>query len=619
MSEEEPQGEAGGFDARAFLERVTERPGVYRMENAAGEVIYVGKARNLKRRLSSYFRRKVDSPKTRAMVSHIANVEVTVTGSEAEALILENNLIKRYRPRYNVLLRDDKSYPYIYLSSQQRFPRLAFHRGARRAKGRYFGPYPSATAVRETLSLLQKLFPVRQCEDTFFNNRSRPCLQYQIQRCTAPCVGYVDEERYAEDVEHAVMFLEGKSNAVIDDLVSRMEKASTNLEFEAAARYRDQIAQLRKLQQRQSISGEGGDHDVVAVAAEGGMACIQVFVIRGGNNLGNRTWFPQHSDGAEPGEVLEAFLAQHYLDHAEGAQAIPPEILLAEEPPERELLEEAISEQAGRRVRLATRVRGERARWVELAGTNARTALESRLAARTNLLERFQSLQEGLDLPDLPRRIEGFDISHTRGEAPVGACVVFDHSGPVKDAYRRYNIRDVEPGDDYGALREVLTRRYTKMKQGEGELPDTILIDGGRGQVNVAEGVLEELQITGIPVIGIAKGPERKAGEETLFLSGREAGLILPPDSPGLHLIQQIDGEAHRFAIGGHRQRRAKSRNTSSLEDIPGVGPRKRQALLQQLGGLQGVTRAGVEELARVPGISSELAQRIFDTFHPGG
>ena len=619
MSDSEQDEGAAGFDGAAFVARVTEEPGVYRMIDAEGTIIYVGKARNLKKRLASYFRKQVDSPKTRAMVARIANVEVTVTATETEALLLENTLIKRHRPRYNVLLRDDKSYPYIYLSDKQRFPRLSFHRGPRRAAGRYFGPYPSGMAVRETLSLLQKLFPVRQCEDTFFNNRTRPCLQYQIKRCTAPCVDRVSPEAYAEDVRHAVMFLEGRSNAVIDDLVARMEQASTALDFEAAARYRDQIAQLRRLQEKQSIIAGEGDHDIVAVTEEGGMACVQVFIIRGGHNLGNKSFFPDHSEGASAAEIAEAFLAQHYLEHAEGPQGIPPEILLEEALPGEAVLEAALSERAGRRVELRHRVRGERAKWVTMAANNARIALESRLASRSNLLQRFEALQRELDLPELPQRIETFDISHTQGESPMGACVVFDHNGPVKSDYRRYHIRDAAPGDDYAALREVLQRRYTKVRRGEGVLPDLVVMDGGRGQVAAARDVLEDLQMDSIPILGIAKGPDRRPGEETLFLSTREEGLILAKDSPALHLIQQMDGEAHRFAIGGHKQQRARSRNTSTLEDIPGVGAKRRQALLQQLGGLQGVRRAGVDDLARVPGISRSLAQRIHDTLHAGG
>ncbi len=619
MSDTEPEEDAGGFDGAAYVAHVTEEPGVYRMIDAEGVIIYVGKARNLKKRLASYFRKQVDSPKTRAMVARIADVEVTVTATETEALILENTLIKRHRPRYNVLLRDDKSYPYIYLSDKQRFPRLSYHRGPRRAAGRYFGPYPSGMAVRETLSLLQKLFPVRQCEDTFFNNRTRPCLQYQIKRCTAPCVELVSTEAYAEDVQHAVMFLEGRSNAVIDDLVARMEQASEALDFEAAARYRDQIAQLRRLQEKQSIIAGEGDHDIVAVAEEGGMACVQVFVIRGGHNLGNKSFFPDHSEGASTAEIAEAFLAQHYLEHAEGPQGIPPEILVEEELPGEDVLESALSERAGRRVQLRYRVRGERAKWVAMAANNARIALESRLASRSNLLQRFEALQRELDLPELPHRIETFDISHTQGESPVGACVVFDHNGPVKSDYRRYHIRDAAPGDDYAALREVLLRRYTRVRRGEGVLPDLVVMDGGLGQVNAAQGVLEDLQMDSIPILGIAKGPERRPGEETLFLSTRQEGLILAKDSPALHLIQQMDGEAHRFAIGGHKQQRARSRNTSTLEGIPGVGAKRRQALLKQLGGLQGVMRAGVDDLARVPGISRSLAQRIHDTLHAGG
>ncbi|HKJ75710.1 MAG TPA: excinuclease ABC subunit UvrC [Gammaproteobacteria bacterium] len=605
-----------GFDHRSFLANLTSRPGVYRMLNGQGEVIYVGKARNLKRRVASYFRRQETHPKVRAMVGQIADIQVTVTHTETEALILENNLIKELRPRYNVLLRDDKSYPYIFLSEDE-YPRLALHRGARRRKGRYFGPYPSAGAAKESLNLLQKLFPVRQCEDSFFRNRSRPCLQYQIERCTAPCVGLIDPETYREDVEHAVLFLEGRDNQVIDALAARMEAASEALDFEAAARYRDQIAQLRRVQERQYVSGEGGDLDVVAGASRAGTACVQVFYIRGGRNLGNKTFFPRNTQQSEMGEVLGAFLTQYYL--AGGDRLVPTEILVNEAPDESELLEQALSEQAGRRVAIRSAVRGERARWLDMAVRNAEHALTARLAARTDLGGRLEALQEALDLEAVPQRVECFDISHTRGEAAVASCVVFDAEGPVKSDYRRFNIRDIEPGDDYAAMRQALERRFRRLKEGEGVMPDLLLVDGGRGQLAQAEQVLEELQVAGVTVCGVAKGPTRKPGLEQLFLSGREAPIILPADSPALHFIQQVRDEAHRFAISGHRNRRGKSRQTSSLEEIPGLGPKRRRELLRQFGGLQEVARAGVEDLARVSGISRTLAQRIYDAFHPAG
>ncbi len=607
-----------GFDAKSFLRTVPGKPGVYRMLDAGGTVIYVGKARDLRKRLSSYFRRNLDSPKTRVMVAKIADIQITVTHTETEALLLENNWIKRYKPRYNVLYRDDKSYPWIFLSDHP-FPRLGPHRGARRAKGRYFGPYPSAGAVRETLRLLQKVFPVRQCEDSFFNNRSRPCLQYQIKRCTAPCTGLADPDQYAEDVRHAVMFLEGKSNAVIDELVQRMEAASAELAFEQAARYRDQIAALRRVQETQYISGEKGEVDVVAAAVAQGMGCVQVFSIRGGRNLGNRTWFPRHEGGLEAGEeaeLLERFLAQHYL---QAGRDVPAEILLSHAIDSRAALEEALAAETGHRVALKHALRGQRARWMAMAEENARQALAIRANSQASQLARLEALQEVLELDEIPARLECFDISHTRGEATVAACVVFDTAGPRKSDYRRFNIRDITPGDDYAAMHQALTRRYRRLKAGEAPLPDVLFIDGGKGQVQQARDVLEELGIDGVTLVGVAKGPDRKPGYETLYLSGPDTEIILPTDSRALHLIQQIRDEAHRFAITGHRQRRQRRRTTSPLEAIPGLGPKRRQQLLKQFGGLQEVARAGVEDLRRVPGISTRLARQIYDAFHADG
>ncbi len=600
------------FDAKAYLKTLTGRPGVYRMLSASGEVLYVGKARNLKKRVSSYFTGS-DNAKKRALVAQIANIEVTVTHTESEALILENHLIKELQPRYNVLLRDDKGYPYIFLSTEQEFPRLAFHRGAKREKGRYFGPYPSAWAVRESLNLLQKLFPVRQCEDAFFRNRSRPCLQYQIKRCTAPCVGLIDQETYREHVRHASLFLEGKSHQIIDELVERMEAASQALEFERAARYRDQIASLRRLQERQYVSGESGDLDIVACALGGGMCCVQVFYIRGGRNLGNRAYFPQVPEHADEADVLSAFIPQYDLD-----KEVPSEVLVSHEPSDADLLEEVLGRQAGRRVAVTPRVRGERLRWVQMAVSNAKHALAARLASKAGMHSRFEALRDALGLDDLPNRLECFDVSHTMGEATVASCVVFDLEGPVKSDYRRFNIEGIAKGDDYGAMRQALMRRYTRLKEGEGRLPDVLFIDGGRGQVNEARKVLEELQVVDVMIIGVAKGPDRRAGMETLFIAGAAAPVSLPSDSPSLHLIQQIRDEAHRFAIVGHRGRRQKARNTSILETIPGMGPKRRQLLLKQFGGLREIERAGVEDLASVQGISKELAQRIYDAFHAG-
>ena len=603
--------ESTAFDGKAFARTLTDRPGVYRMLDQRGTVIYVGKARNLKRRVSSYFNRTHTDRKTAALVSQICGIEVTITNTEAEALILENNLIKELKPRYNVLLRDDKSYPYIYLSTHQEFPRLALYRGSRRAPGRYFGPFPSAPAVRETLNYLQKVFPVRQCEDSFFRNRSRPCLQYQIKRCSGPCAGLISPEDYARDVRHVEMFLEGKSDDVITELVRQMGEAAERQEYELAAQLRDRIATLRKILERQYIVGEKGDLDVVACTSEGGVTCVQVFFFRGGHNLGNKSFFPKAPDDMEEADLLAAFLARYYL----GKRA-PREILLSHPIAERALLEEALSRDAGYRVRLRDNVRGERRRWIDLALDNARHAIAAQLAGRASVQRRLEALQEALGLPAPPQRIECFDISHTRGEATVASCVVFTDQGPAKSAYRRFNIEGVAPGDDYAAMRQALLRRYTRIKKGEVPMPDLLLIDGGKGQLAQAVDVLTELQITDLPVIGIAKGPERKPGEETLFIAGDDREYTLPPNSPALHLLQQIRDEAHRFAITGHRLRRGKARTTSVLESIPGLGPKRRQTLLKQFGGLQGISSAGIDDLMRVSGINAALAERIYDAFH---
>lgn len=596
---------------KSYLSTLPTQPGVYRMLDANGGVLYVGKARNLKKRVSSYFMGGGDDPKKRTLVTQIRQIELTVTTTESEALILENHLIKALRPRYNVLLRDDKSYPYIYLSAEDDYPRLAFYRGARREKGRFFGPYPSAGAVRETLALLQKLFPVRQCEDSFFRNRSRPCLQYQIGRCTGPCVGLVDIDAYRLDVQHAVLFLEGKSSEVIDALVRRMERAAVALSFEQAARYRDQIASLRRVQERQYVSGEAGDVDIVAGVVREGLASVQVFFIRAGRNLGNKTFFPRIPPGLQAAAVLQAFLPQYYL-----GRTLPSEILLSHELADRALLQDALASQAGHKVTISARVRGERARWVHMAVQNAGHALSARLVSRAGVGRRMESLQEALGLEELPTRMECFDISHTMGEATVASCVVFGSEGPVKSDYRRFNIRGVQRGDDYAALEQALTRRYTRLKQGEGKLPDVLFIDGGKGQLAVACRVLQELQVDGVVLIGVAKGADRKPGRETVFVAGQTAPLALAADAPALHLIQQIRDEAHRFAISGHRQRRARARNISILEEIPGLGPKRRQQLLRQFGGLQALTRAGVEDLAKVRGISARLAREIYAAFH---
>ena len=604
-----------------FLKTLPNQPGVYKMINVKGEVIYVGKAANLKKRVTSYFQKRSQDIKTSALVTHIDHIDTIITHTEGEALLLENNLIKSLKPRYNILYRDDKSYPYIYISTNETFPRLAFHRGAQRAHGRYFGPYPSAGAVRETLQLLQKLFPVRQCEDSFYQNRSRPCLQYQIKRCTAPCVNLVSEAQYQEDVRHAMLFLEGRSNDVITELVAQMAIASTNLEFERAATLRDQISSLRRIQEKQSINQAEGDCDIIAAATEKGLGCIQVFTIRGGRNLGNKTFFPKCDAADDSATLLDAFLPQYYLRSNNSlSRDIPTLILLSEAIANVPLVQTLFAQLAGHAVQLTHTSRGQRRQWQTMAMQNAKATLQTQLLSQSTLLQRFTALQEALDLDEIPAHIECFDISHTMGEATVASCVVFNNQGPLRSDYRRFNITEVTPGDDYAAMAQALFRRYKNLELGEGKVPDIVFIDGGKGQLHRAQAVLNELQLGYIMLLGIAKGPARRPGQETLILASRlsdhEREFILPADSMALHLIQQIRDEAHRFAITGHRQRRQKARTHSVLEDISGLGPKRRQLLLRHFGGLQEVARAGVADLVSVPGINTALAQRIYATFH---
>ena len=599
------------FDLEGFLETLTQRPGVYRMLDQRGEVIYVGKAKNLKKRVSSYFQSRETSPKQQAMVARIHAIDVRVTHSEAEALLLESQLIKRFRPRYNITLRDDKSYPAIYVSTHQTYPRLSFHRGAKQRQGRYFGPYPSASAVRESLKLLQKVFPVRQCRDSFFQNRSRPCLEYQIERCTAPCVGLINQEDYAADVRDTLMFLEGDGSQLIEALARRMEKAASELEFERAARYRDQIATLRTVLEKQSVHGEQGDLDIIACAAEGPSACVQMTFIRHGQQIGDRNYFPAIHEETDLGKILQSFIVQYYV-----GKPVPKEILVSTPPDETPLIEEALGKQAGHLVRIVSNPRGERARRVQLALTNAQNALSTHLSSRQSLFERYLALGEALQFSTPPRRLECFDISHTQGELTVASCVVFDQQGPLKSAYRRFNIEGVQGGDDYAALQQAVTRRYQRIRAEEYEPPDILFIDGGRGQVSAVRESLEALGMSGIKTIGIAKGPDRKPGQEVLISGESGRTFMLPSHSPALLLIQQIRDEAHRFAITGHRQRRAKARTQSSLEGIAGLGPKRRQQLLRQFGGIREIERASIETLAQVDGISQQLAERIYEHFH---
>jgi excinuclease ABC subunit C len=606
----------GGFDPDAVLRHLTHKPGVYRMLDAGGDVIYVGKARDLRRRVASYFQgSRAHDAKTHAMVRSVAGVEVTVTRTEVEALMLEYNLIKQHRPRFNVVLRDDKSYPYIHLDANHRFPRLSFYRGPRTSKAKLFGPYPSAGSVRETLNQLQKLFQLRQCEDSYFENRSRPCLQHQIERCTAPCVGLISEEDYARDLEHAVLFLQGQSEVVTQKLGERMEQASAALNFERAAQYRDQLAKLNNVRSEQLITRTSGDFDAVGLAEDHGIPCVAILFFRGGRSLGSRNFFPKvpkvSNGGAEDDEIIRAFLLQYY-----GGREAPKEILVSRAVPEAPALAEMLSAQSGHRVVIKSRVRGDRARWVEMAVTNARHGAELRYQAGASYEGQLAALAEALGLAALPSRLECFDISHTGGEATVASCVVFGSEGPLKSDYRRFNIEGVAAGDDYGAMSQALTRRYARVKQGEVPMPDVLFIDGGPGQLAQAIAVLRDLAIEGLRVVGVAKGQDRKPGRESLYLPEREQPLHLPASSPALHLIQQVRDEAHRFAITGHRARRQKARTRSPLEEIPGLGPKRRRELLRQFGGLQAVTRAGVDDLMRVKGISRQLAESIYERFH---
>ncbi|WP_116364211.1 excinuclease ABC subunit UvrC [Parahaliea mediterranea] len=601
------------FDHKSFLKRLTTRPGVYQMYNAERELLYVGKAKNLRNRVSSYFRASGLTEKTMALVSRIADIQVTVTSTEVDALLLEHNLIKTHHPPYNILLRDDKSYPYIFLSSEDTYPRLSLHRGAKRRKGTYFGPYPSAAAVRESLHFLQKIFKVRQCEDSYFRNRSRPCLQYQIDRCTAPCVKAVTAADYAEQVENTSLFLRGKSRELMVQLADDMERAATELKYEEAARYRDQLSQLQHVQATQGIEGGSGDLDILAAALDRGRACVQVLFVRGARVLGSKTYYPPLKLEESEADVLAAFLPQYYLG---GERQIPPDIVLNALPADADTIAEAFSLHSGRRVRLRARVREARARWLQLAVQTAQTNLAAHLSGRETTLARVQALQAELGLDELPERMECFDISHSAGEATVASCVVFDQDGPRKGDYRKFNIEGVAAGDDYGAMQQALERRYKRLQSGEGVLPDVLLIDGGKGQVAQALGVLQALALHDITVVGVAKGVTRKAGFETLVMgaSGRERQL--PGDSPALHLIQYIRDEAHRFAITGHRARRDKARRQSQLEGIPGVGAKRRRELLRHFGSAQGVKNASVDELKKVGGISATMAQQIYDHLH---
>ena len=595
----------------ATLADVPHLPGVYRMVNTAGEVLYVGKAIDLKKRVSSYFQKPAGlSPRIQLMVAQVVAVDTTVTRSEAEALLLESNLIKTLSPRYNILFRDDKSYPYLVVTGHQ-FPRLGFHRGTLNKKNQYFGPFPGAGAVRESIQLLQKVFQLRTCEDSVFANRSRPCLLHQIRRCTAPCVAHISEPDYARDIRSATLFLSGKEDEVIESLIAGMNAAAESQHYEEAALRRDQVSALRAVREKQYVSDVAGrDADVIACAREGGITCVNLVMIRGGRHLGDRNHFPKHADAVDEGQVVEAFISQHYPHHG-----VPP-LILTRHALDAEALESMLAEHAGYKVQIITRPTGPRRIWLEMAEKNALIGAKHTATLQANQESRLAALQQALSLPESAQRFECFDISHTMGEATVASCVVYDRSAMQISEYRRFNITTPKPGDDYGAMREVLQRRYRKLVTTEAKMPDVVLIDGGKGQLGIAIEVMSELGISDVILVGVAKGEARTPGLESLWIPGREQPYLLGPEHAGLHLVQQIRDEAHRFAITGHRARRGKARTQSPLEDIAGVGAKRRQRLLAHFGGLRGLQAASVDELAKIEGISQALAEKIHQELH---
>lgn len=608
------QERADLFDHSRFLANTTQQPGIYQMFGVDGGILYVGKAKNLKLRLASYFRKTGLTPKTNALVSRIARIEVTVTASETEALILEQNLIKSNRPPYNILLRDDKSYPYIFISSGEDYPRISFHRGAKKKRGDYYGPFPNVGAVKDSLNFLQKTFRSRQCEDSVFKNRTRPCLQYQIKRCTAPCVDYISPEDYQKDLHHTRLFLTGNSDKLLSELADQMDLASQQLQFEKAADYRDQITALRTVQSQQVIEEGNGDIDIIAAEMRAAAICVHILFVRQGRILGSRSFYPASTLAETPAEILAEFIPQFYL--ASSGRDIPREVIVSQPLEDVEVISAALQQAAGRQVFINHQVRSHRTQWLQMAATAAQQNLIAHINNKKSSLDRFVALQEALGLEETPQRMECFDISHSSGELTVASCVVFDTNGPLKSDYRRFNIDGITPGDDYAAMEQALTRRYTRLQNGEGKLPDILLIDGGKGQLGKAIEVLGELGVQGVQLIGVAKGTTRKAGFETLFDGETGDEIVLPGDSPALHLIQHIRDESHRFAITGHKQRRDKKRKTSTLEDIPGIGATRRRDLLRHFGGLHEIKNASISDLARVSGISQKLAEEIHAFFH---
>ena len=590
---------------------MTSNPGVYKMYNSDKEVIYVGKAKNLKKRVSSYFRAGSHSNRIKLMISLIKKVDLIITKSEADALLLENIQIKKYRPRFNILLRDDKSYTYIYVDTQHNYPRLSFYRGKRKKNGKFFGPYSNVYSVRDALNTLQKLFKVRQCSDSFFKNRSRPCLQYQIERCSAPCVGLIKKDDYVADINMSMKFLDGKNTEIINLLIKKMENASDNQNFELAAKFRDQIESLRHTCEQSVVSGEKGDVDIIAVFIVSETACIQVFNIRNGVSFGNETFFPDIDDSINESSLLSIFIGQYYL-----SRQIPKEIIINKITKDKKILEYILSKKNNSKVVITNSVRGIRQKWIELAEKNTMDSINIKILSKRNMFNRFQSLQDLLGLSDVPKKLECFDVSHTFGEETVASCVSFSIEGAQKKDYRKFNIKSTSIGDDYAAMREALTRHFSRLKKSDVSLPDICFIDGGIGQVNIALKVMEDLQISTVQIIGVSKGKERKSGEETIIMDYGETKINLEKNSLALHLIQQIRDEAHRFAITGHRKRRDKSRFKSPLEEIPGLGPKRKQILLKHFGGLQGLVKAGEDEIKKIPGINKTLAEAIYCRFH---
>ena len=611
MADQQQTQSESGFDGKKFARRLSAGPGVYLMRDSEGIALYVGKAANLRKRVASYFDARPKIERIMRMVARIQSIEVSLTRSESEALLLENEWIKSLKPRYNVLLRDDKSYPWVMLGTNHDYPRIAFHRGGKDKNKQYLGPYPSASSVRESINLIQKLFLLRNCEDSYFSHRTRPCLQYQIKRCTAPCVGKVSESEYAGQIEDALLFLRGQSQKVIERLIKRMESAATLQHYEQAAHFRDQINHLKQMQARQFVSAGNGDLDIIALSRFQRSCAIEVISVRGGRSLGQRDYFPTQSEGHDEAEILQAFLGQYYRERKP-----PAELIISHTVEQQALFESVFTERSGRKVRIQSHPRSHRKQWLELAQRNALNALHMRSTESSRLDAQFEALANLLQIEDPPRTIECFDVSHTSGHKTVASCVVFGVEGPVKSRYRRYNLKGFEPGDDYAAMREVLNRRYRKLQKEDGHLPDLILVDGGKGQLGIAMEVLADCGLTDIPLMGVAKGPSRRAGYEEWVLPVAPYSLQPGPESPASHLVQQVRDEAHRFAITGHRGRRQKAAVHSVLEDISGVGARRRRALLTHFGGLQGVRKAGVEELAGIPGINRQLAERIFKALH---